>query len=50
MHTILLVEDDMKIATLLKELLERYDFRVVVEDGEEMSLRSLKRRIRTSFY
>ncbi|HBF59733.1 response regulator transcription factor [Exiguobacterium sp.] len=33
MHTILLVEDDMKIATLLKELLERYDFRVVVEDG-----------------
>ena len=33
MHTILLVEDDMKIATLLKELLERYDFRVVVENG-----------------
>ncbi|WP_312193560.1 response regulator transcription factor [Exiguobacterium sp.] len=33
MHTILLVEDDVKIATLLKELLERYDFRVVVEDG-----------------
>lgn len=33
MHTILLVEDDVKIATLLKELLERYDFKVVVEDG-----------------
>ena len=33
MHTILLVEDDMKIATLLKELLERYDFEVIVEEG-----------------
>lgn len=33
MHTILLVEDDVKIATLLKELLERYDFKVIVEDG-----------------
>ncbi|MGI1804551.1 response regulator transcription factor [Exiguobacterium sp. TDN 0502] len=35
MHTILLVEDDVKIATLLKELLERYDFEVVVEDGRD---------------
>lgn len=35
MHTILLVEDDAKIATLLKELLERYDFEVVVEDGRD---------------
>ena len=33
METILLVEDDQKIAKLLQELLERYDFHVVHEDG-----------------
>ena len=33
METILLVEDDQQIALLLKELLERYDFHVIHEDG-----------------